>query len=605
MNVINTLIAEAYSLHAEGNLAKAELIYKQVLGINSDSYDALFLLANLFFEKNLPKEAIKLLKKAIDVAPANPLSYNLLGHIYNNLGMHLDALATYNSIIHIAPKNAEIYYSKGLTLSALMRHEEALKAFEEAINIDQSLKSAYSAQGYILHTQNYLDEALLKYQQAAVIQPSDSLDFFNIAVILQEQKRYREALAEYEKVIALDSKSINALNNMGLIYHALGQLDIAFQCHKQAIAINPTHPDSYNNLGYLHHELMQLDEALLNYEIAISLKPDYPDARWNRASVFLTLGDYQKGFLEYEWRLKLNDVRPRKFLCERWDGDQDLKGKTILIHSEQGLGDVIQFARYLNLVADTGASVIFEVQPPLVPLFKNLPININTICQGSPLPPIDFECPIMSLALCLKTTLNTIPSPNGYLRANQDSVNFWSKRIYKGKRKPRIGIVWSSVSNYPDDNKRSMPLETFLECLPDRGFEYVCLQKIVKNDDLATLQSNPHIQFYGNEFTSFQDTAALIECVDLVLSTCTSVPHLSGALGKPTWIIIPFKPDWRWLTQREDSPWYQKTKLYRQESPSSWNGVLSRVKRDLLGLITVPPPLALNEHGREAIYKYF
>jgi tetratricopeptide (TPR) repeat protein len=585
MNVIDTLFTEAYSLHTQGNLAKAELLYKQILDINSNNFDALFLLASLLSDQNLPKDAIKLLKKAISVAPANLLSYKLLGHIYSKLGAHLDALATYDSAIQIAPKNTEIYYAKGLTLSALMRHEEALEALQEAINLDQSLKAAYSAQGYILHAQNYLDEALLKYQQAAIIQPIDPLDYFNVAVILQEKKRYIEALAEYEKVIALDPKSIDALNNMGLIYSALDQLDIAIKCHKQATLINPTHPDSYNNLGYLHQELMQLDDALLNYEKAIALEPDYPDARWNRATVLLTQGDYPRGFLEYEWRLRLPDVRPRKFLCKRWNGDQDLKGKTILIYSEQGLGDVIQFSRYLTLVAGLGAKVIFEVQPTLLPLFEDLPSDIKIISQGSPLPPIDFECPIMSLALCLKTTLYSIPSPEGYLRADQDLVSYWAKRI--DKRKPRIGIVWSSVSNYPDDRKRSMSLETFLKCLPNSGFEYVCLQKIIKDDDLATLKSNPHIQFYGDELSSFQDTAALIECVDLVLSTCTSIPHLSGALGKPTWIMLPFKPDWRWLTQREDSPWYNKTKLYRQESSSNWDGVLSRVKSDLLGLITV------------------
>jgi tetratricopeptide (TPR) repeat protein len=586
MNLINTLFAEAFGFHTQGDLVKAELLYKQILGINPNNFDVLFLLASLLSDKNLPKEAIKLLKKAISVAPENPLSYNLLGNIYCKLGAHLDALATYDSAIQIDPNNAEIYHAKGLTLSALMRDNEALEAFQEAINLDQGLKVAYSAQGYILHTQNYLNEALLKYQQAAVIQPTDPLDFFNIAVILQEQKRYVDALEAYEKVIALDPTSIDALNNMGLIYSALDQLNIAIKYHKQAIVINPTHPNSYNNLGYLHHELMQLDDALLNYEKAITLAPDYIDARWNRASVLLTQGDYPNGFVEYEWRLKLHDVRPRKLLCKRWNGDQDLKGKTILIYGEQGLGDVIQFARYLTLVNGLGAKVIFEVQLPLLHLFEDLASNIKTIPQGSPLPPIDFECPIMSLALCLKTTLKSIPNPEGYLRPKQHLVNNWSKRFDK-RKKPRIGIVWSSVSNYPDDRKRSMSLETFLKCLPDKGFEYVCLQKIIKDDDLATLKSNPHIQFYGDELTSFQDTAALIECVDLVLSTCTSIPHLSGALGKPTWIILPFKPDWRWLTQREDSPWYNKTKLYRQESPKGWNGVLSRVRNDLLELITV------------------
>lgn len=585
MDAIITLFNEAYDLHQRGDLAKAELLYKKILGINRNNFDAIYLLAKLFAEKNLSGQAVDLLKEAIGMAPNNPQPYILLGHIYNRLEMFSDAVTAYNSALQLAPDNAGTFYAKGIALSELMHYEEALEAFQKAIDLDRTLKEAYSAQGYILHAQNLPNEALLKYQQAALIDPTNPLDLFNVAVILQEQKKYVDALAAYEKILTLDPQSIDALNNKGLIYSAIDQLDIAIDCHKQAIAINPLRPDSHNNLGYLYQELMRFDEALVSYEKAIALQPDYPDARWNRASILLAQGDYENGFLEYEWRLKLHDLNPRKFLCERWNGTQHLKGKTVLIHSEQGLGDAIQFTRYINLIADHAARVIFEVQAPLLSLLDDLPNNVEIILQSSPLPHFDFECPMMSLAMCLKTTLKTIPSPEGYLKANQSLVNSWSIRLGK-KKVPRIGIVWSSVSNYPDDRKRSMSLRSFLKCLPDKGFEYICLQKVVKDEDLETLKENPHIHFYGNELNTFQDTAALIECVDLVLSTCTSVPHLSGALGKPTWIVLPFKSDWRWLTQREDSPWYGNTKLYRQESYGDWSGVLHRVRQDLESLTT-------------------
>jgi tetratricopeptide (TPR) repeat protein len=550
MNLPNTFFIEAYNSHQSGDLMHARKLYEKALGINPGHSDALFFLSKIYATEGRLNEALSLIKRAVKANPKNPFFYAALGQI-----------------------NSE-----------LMNIEDAINAFQSAITFDPSQKDAYVGLGHILHTQGQLEESLHQFKIASSLEPTDLTNLFNIAVILQEQKKYLDALKVYKQILTQDANSVYALNNMGLIYSSIDQIESAIECHQKAIAIDPAHAESYNNLGYLYQELMQQDQALEHFDQAIRLQSDYPEARWNRSTLLLTSGKYDEGFQEYEWRLQLHDLKPRIFEAQRWTGEEDLRGKTILIHSEQGLGDVIQFSRYINLFSELGAKVLLEVQKPLMSILRSLKGDITLLEQGHPLPRTDFECPIMSLALAFKTDVQNIPFSGAYLESKPNLVDAWAKKLGP-KKAPRIGIVWSSVSSYADDRKRSMSLDNFLRCLPESGLDYICLQKTIKTSDLKALKENPQIQFFGDQLNDFEDTAALIENVDLVVSTCTSVPHLSGALGIPTWIIVPYKPDWRWLTETSKSPWYTNTKIYRQEKYGDWTKVLELVKQDLNKLI--------------------
>ena len=279
----------------------------------------------------------------------------------------------------------------------------------------------------------------------------------------------------------------------------------------------------------------------------------------------------------------------RNFSAPLWLGKEPLKGKTILLYAEQGLGDTLQFCRYVPLVAGMGATIILEVQPALVELLKCLEGVSRIISKGDTLPVVDLQCPLLSLPLAFNTALATIPAATSYLYNDKQKVTEWQE-LLGSKTRPRVGVVWSSVSGFNSDAGRSMPLATFLSALPKNGVDYICLQKEIKDSDRETLEASPHISFTGNRLNDFSDTAALIDSVDLVISTCTSVPHLSCALGKPTWLVLAHVPDWRWLLDRKDSPWYPTVKLYRQDKAGQWGTVLGRIKQDLTDYLNMPDP---------------
>jgi hypothetical protein len=314
----------------------------------------------------------------------------------------------------------------------------------------------------------------------------------------------------------------------------------------------------------------------------VAIKPDLAEAQWNRSMTMLLLGDYENGWLNYEWRWRNATklpTRPRVSDKPLWLGEEPIAGKRLLVHCEQGLGDTLQFCRFTKAVANLGATVILEVQAPLASLLHRLDGVSQVIIEGSPTPEFDYHCPVMSLPLALKTTLHKIPGASGYLRSDPAKVAHW--RTHLGERtRPCIGLVWSGNPKQLNDHHRSFRLARWIQQLP-HDFQYVCLQKDIRAEDRATLASTASIQLFAEAVQDFDNTAALCECLDLVISVCTSIAHLSGGLGRPTWVLLPFDADWRWLHGRVDSPWYRSVTLYRQEAIGDWDGVFARVAADL------------------------
>jgi hypothetical protein len=283
----------------------------------------------------------------------------------------------------------------------------------------------------------------------------------------------------------------------------------------------------------------------------------------------------------YEWRWKVESPasQPRQFQEPLWLGDVSLAGQTILLHAEQGLGDTLQFCRYAPLVKSLGAHVLFEAPQILHPVLGGLEGIDQLFKKGDPLPGFDLQCPLLSLPLAFKTTIVTIPSSGAYLKSEPELVKTWAIRLGE-RRVPRVGLVWSGNPGHGNDRNRSVSLAALLAQLP-AGLDYVSLQKEIRDADRATLDAFGNVRFFGPELRDFADTAALSDLMDIVISVDTSVAHLCGALGKPTWMLLPFCPDWRWLLERNDSPWYDSMTLYRQPSVGDWDAVFSRVSTDL------------------------
>ena len=527
------------------------------------------------------QEAERLYKQILQVEPGNADVLHLLGVVAAQVGKNEIAVELIDKALSIKPGIAEAWSNRGNALQELKRYEEAVASYDRALLIKPGIAEAWSNRGNAFKGLKRYDEALASYDQALSVKPDHAEALYNRGTALQELKQLDAAVASYDRAIAIKPDYAEAIYNRGTALQELQQLDAAVASYDHAIAVKPDYAKAYSNRGTALQELMQLDAAVASYDRAIAIKPDYAGAYGNKSFVLLLGGDFKNGWPLYEWRWKRKEESKHKrdFPQPLWLGKESLGGKTILLHSEQGLGDTIQFCRYARLVAALGARVVMELPEPLLDLLKDLAGVSEFIAKGSALPAFDYHCPLLSLPLAFKTDLGTVPTLPRYLGADGERIAKWRARL--GERtKPRIGLVWSGNIDHKDDHNRSMSLTDLLKHLPAR-YQYVSLQREVREADQALLAARSDILHFGDELKDFADTAALCEQMDLIISVDTSVAHLAGALGKPVWILLPFRPDWRWLLERTDSPWYPSARLFRQEKMGDWDGVMKSVKAEL------------------------
>jgi hypothetical protein len=400
---------------------------------------------------------------------------------------------------------------------------------------------------------------------------------------LRNAGRLEDALASYDAAIALDPAYAHAYCNRGAVLQALGQPQAALDSYERAIALDPADAMAHYNRALLLPEDSRWDEALAGYERAVAIDPQFADAQYNRALALLYCGDYANGWRAFEWRWtharRLSIGERRHYAQPLWLGRESLEGRRILLHAEGGFGDTLQFCRYATLLAARGATVLLEAQAPLLDLLARIPGVSSVHAQGGTLPPFDYQCPLMSLPLACATTPDTVPGPSPYLVAAEDAIARWETRLGP-RQQPRVGLVWSGNPNNWIDQRRSISLADWVPYLPP-GFSYYRLQKDVRAADRATLDATPAIRSFEDGFPDFGSTAALCACMDIVVCVDTSVLHLAAALGRPTWGLLAANPDWRWMRERRDSPWYPTLSLYRRESTGDWTGVFQRVAADL------------------------
>ncbi|MBU3605579.1 tetratricopeptide repeat protein [Polynucleobacter sp. MWH-Creno-3A4] len=613
------------ALHVLGLIQASQKKYKEAAEllsraarINPNDASIQYNLAKAMVDCGLEKESLPHHKKAVELMPNNPEAWLNYGKTTSNLGNDEQAIFCYDKALSFNPDYAEAYLNKGAALKKIGQYEEAILSSEKALKINPNLAEAWTNKGNVLYELKRYDEALIYYERALMLNPASHKAWAYKGLALQEIEHYDASLIHFDEAIKLKPDYHEAWVNRGVVFHLLERFGDALISFDAALNIDYSNPNAWINRGItlqelkkfedalIHYdealklnqndctawfnkgvallELKRLDQALSHFDQALSINPKFADASFNKSIALLLQGDFENGLQLYESRWeseKVSRIAGKRNLTQPlWIGSQPLQNKTILLYDEQGFGDLIQFSRYAKLVSDLGARVILEVPGPLAQLFSGLEGVAQLVIKGEELPDFDYQCPLLSLPFALKTEVENIPASQSYLVSDPNKVAKWKLKLGEGKNK-RIGVAWSSTSAFKGDSKRSLLLEDFVKALPTEGYEYICLQKELKDCDKEFLHSYKNIKFFGDDLEDFSETAALIECVDLVISTCTSIPHLSAALGKETWVLLSYVPDWRWLLEREDSPWYPSIKLCRQQALGDWDNLLKRVNLDL------------------------
>jgi tetratricopeptide (TPR) repeat protein len=535
-------LQEAVALHRQGQLAAAEKGYARVLKSFPDQFDALHLLGLLKLQAGKAGEAQRLIASALKIAPQSPDAHANMGLVLGALKRPADALASFDQALALDPNHFEALANRGNVLLDLGRNEDALAALDKALAREPGHLPSRVNRANALVALGRADEAIAEYDAALALNPNDGKALFNRANALFRAGRYAESLGGYDRLLALA----------------------------------PQHPEGLSGRGLTRQALGRHQDALSDYAKAIALAKDYADAHFNEALALLTVGDYARGFAEYEWRWKRN--ARRSLGKPLWLGEYPLGRKTILLHAEQGLGDTIMFARYAPLLAAGGAAVLLEVQGELKALLAGLP-GVKVFARGEALPAFDVHCPLGSLPLALKTTPDAVPAAIPYLRADEERIARWRPRL-EALAGRRVALAWAGNPNHINDRNRSVMLARLKPLLEIPGVTAVSIQRDVPDRDAAALGTLVHL---GGALEDFQDTAAVIALCDLVITVDTSVAHLAAAMGRDTWVLLPFWPDWRWTLDRAHSPWYPGARLYRQGADGDWDAVIARVKSDLDG----------------------
>jgi tetratricopeptide (TPR) repeat protein len=401
------------------------------------------------------------------------------------------------------------------------------------------------------------------------------------AAELKRLKRHDDALAAYEAVLAQDADDLGALNECGGLQARLGRPEAAVAYYDRALALAPRIVELHINKGTALFALNRHEAALASFAAATAIDPDRAEAHYNASLVRLRLGDFAAGWQGYEWRWRKAEWVPlrRNFAAPLWLGAEPIAGKTLLLHAEQGFGDTVQFVRYAPLLAKCGATVVLECQPALKDLLRHCDGLALVLGRGEALPAFDLHCPLLSLPLGCGTQLDTVPAHVPYLRPPPERLATWRGRVPANGRL-RVGICWAGSAAHLNDRNRSIPLQSFAALLAVPGLDFVSVQKDVDAAQAAILRRHGVVQL-GQDFADFADAAAVLAMLDLVITVDTSIAHLAGAMAKAVAMLVPFAPDFRWLTERTDSPWYPTMRLYRQTALGDWSGPLQRLQQEL------------------------
>jgi tetratricopeptide (TPR) repeat protein len=491
-------------------------------------------------------EAEALCRKVIAAQPQNADALHLLGVIAYQTRHYEPAVKLIGRAIAINGAAAQYHNNLGNALRALKRRSEAMQSYRRAVELDPSMATAHFALGLLEYDNADYAGAAKCFQAAIALAPNMAQAHTHLANSLFQMDRLEEAIDSYRRAIALDPNDATAHSNLGLALQDLGSVDEGIECSQRAIALKPDFPAGHNHLG-----------------LALLLK-----------------GDFEAGLPHHEWRWQVKNLRigGRRFARPAWHGEP-LNGDRILLHAEQGAGDTLQFLRYAPLVAARGGRVFVEVPPELKRIAMSVKGIEQVIALGETLPAFDQHCPLLSLPLAFGTTVATIPGDAPYLAVPEPLLADWRARL-ADSASPRVGLIWAGKAEHRCDRARSIGLAA-LAPLAATGATFYSLQKGLPAAQAKTPPAGMVLHDLGAEFSDFADTAAAMSALDLIISVDTSPAHLAGAIGKPVWLLLAHAPDWRWLLEREDSPWYPTARLFRQNKRGDWAPVIARVVAEL------------------------
>ncbi len=578
---VPVMITLARALVATGNADEALALLDSALGREPRNTEALFQRALLLHGRGDLTRAIDAYRTLVAADASIAVAHFNLGTLLRTAGRLEEARAALTRALELNPRFAPAAINLGCVAQDQGRHDEAAEILRKALALDGKSAEGHVALATSLRALGRNEEAADSSRRAIGLRPEFAAAYTGLAQALASLGRETEAEEAYRTALTRAPHSIDALNNLGNLLRQRGQLGESRTLLAQALSLQPANAALSLNLGMSLHQLGHLDEAESLYRQALALSPALDEAGLNLAMARLTRGDFHEGWKLYEHRWQ-GDLRNavRSFDRPEWDGHSSLQGRTLLLHAEQGLGDTIQFSRFVPALSKAGARVVLELQAPLSPLMGSLDGLAQRVVRGAPLPPFDLHCPLLSVPRLIDFDPTQSAAPQSYLRAPADAAERWRPRI-DALPHPRIGWVWSGNPRHKNDRNRSVPYALVRSIASATPGSHLSLQIDYREGDREALARDRLLTDLSATLNDFSDTAAIVEHLDLVISVDTSVAHLAGALGRPVWILLPFCPDWRWLQSGATSPWYPSARLFRQPAPGDWDSVAAEVAATL------------------------
>lgn len=572
--------------HKQNNFTKAKELYIKIIQQDAYHVEALCNLASILKKEKDYSSALEYLQQALKIDPKNLTALTNIANLYSEMRYFDQALSTHQKIISLNPSNPNSYNSLAITYEKIEDFKKALQAYKQAIKCDENFIKAYNNIGVLLYKQSKYQDAVKIFELALKKSPKDIQTLCNLGAAYNKAKLYNKAQEVLQIAIALDHQnSSGAYVNLGNVYNKLNKHTLALACHQKALKQNPNSASNHANLAISYKHLQRYRYAISSFKKAIEIDPNFVNAHFDLATTYLLLGDYKRGFYEYEWRFKKPEMRSLFlehhyiFQKPKFTNECESKDKTLLLFSEQGFGDVIQFIRFIIPLRKKfpDLKIVLQCRKELKPLLSDLSYIDHVVSRDEKMVEFDYQLSILSLAHFLDITIDTLPKKISYI-----SVKHEEFELNLDNTKTNIGIVWGASNTGESYENKVFSLKQFLPVIKNKNFKLYSLQvgedsKEIKElnltkDDLVDLE---------DRLVDFKKTALAIEQLDLIITSDTSVAHLAGALGKPTWVILQKQADWRWGRREPKTPWYPTARLFRQSKQGDWDGVFDEVIKAL------------------------
>jgi tetratricopeptide (TPR) repeat protein len=576
---VEILANYAFMLEAAGRSADALAVYDRALIIHPSDADVLFNRGNALLRLGRHKQAAKSFEDVLEIKPDHTGALNNLGTTLRGLGRCEESLVYFTRALALRPDDLSALNNCATALQGLDRHAEALACFEKALAVTPRHADVLCNRACSLRELGRFDEALAAFEAALSANPGHAPALYNRGNLLRDRGRHQEAIASYDAALAVQSNHTDALYNRGNALLDLKRFEEGIASFDRAIEVDPEFAAAFNNRGLALTQLHRYDEALVSLGKAAALAPANAEFSVNEGVARLRVGDLAGGWAKYEARLQLPNGpdAPRRESAS-WRGETSLRGRTVLLHAEGGPDDTLQFARYITPIVASGGRVVLEVQPEFAELMAGVHGVAAVVGKGEKAPAHDVHCPLPSLPLAFSTTLETIPAAVPYVRAPAERVRTWTTRVLEMKS-PLIGFHWTGELSGKKAREPSIPLEQFLTLLDHPSARFVGLPGDVQRGDTMHLAQQRAVTHLGPQLQDVGDLAAVISLLDLVVTMDGPVAHLAGALGRPVWVLLPFRAHHRWMLNRDDTPWYPTARLFRQPAEGDWAKVIADVRR--------------------------